>query len=312
LFGHSVDIMFTIKQAARLTGVSESSLRAWERRYSVVTPRRTEAGYRLYDEAAIAALATMRRLVESGWSPSEAASSVRSGTVPQSFEAAGQHARAGAEQPVPVAQLQRFLAAAAAMDSAGIEASLDQGFALGSFEHVVEAWLFPTLEALGEGWAQGEISVAGEHAASHAVHRRLSAAYDAAGRHVTKASVLVGLPPGSTHELGALAFATAARRRGLSVLYLGADVPVASWEAAAASQGSDVAVLSVVTASDRGPAAEVAERLLALSPRLQVAGGGTHGADLGTGVHSLPFGLGEAALQVEQMVQSAGRSTVSD
>ena len=54
--------MYTIKQAARLTGVSEASLRAWERRYGVAVPVRNESGYRLFDEAAPTAISTMRRL----------------------------------------------------------------------------------------------------------------------------------------------------------------------------------------------------------------------------------------------------------
>ncbi len=296
--------MFTIKQAARLTGIKESSLRAWERRYGVVSPSRTEAGYRLYDDRAISALVTMRQLVDSGWSPAEAAKSVRSGAVPSSAEGGSGSGLAG-EQPVPIAQLQRFLSAAAAMDSAGIEASLDQAFALGSFEHVVEAWLFPALEALGEGWALGEIDVAGEHAASHAVHRRLAAAYDAAGRPATRSSVLVGLPPGSTHELGALAFATAVRRRGVSVLYLGADVPTSSWQAAVERQRSDAAVLAVATAEDRAPAATVAEQLLAHTPRVLVASGGSHGTELMSGVLSLPANISEAAAQLDLVLGSA-------
>jgi MerR family transcriptional regulator, light-induced transcriptional regulator len=45
--------------------------------------------------------------------------------------------------------------------------------------------------------------------------------------------VLVGLPPGSRHELGALAFATAARRAGLAVLYLGRDLRIDDWVRAA-------------------------------------------------------------------------------
>ncbi|MBJ7358666.1 MerR family transcriptional regulator, partial [Nocardioides sp.] len=69
--------MYTIKQAARLTGVPEASLRAWERRYAVVVPHRNASGYRVYDEAALAAVATMRRLVDDGWSPAEAAAAVR-------------------------------------------------------------------------------------------------------------------------------------------------------------------------------------------------------------------------------------------
>src|SRR4051794_14179003 len=79
---YSAQTMYTIKQASRLTGVSETSLRAWERRYGVVVPGRTESGYRLYDEEALAAVSAMRRLVAEGWTAAKAADAVRSGTVP--------------------------------------------------------------------------------------------------------------------------------------------------------------------------------------------------------------------------------------
>jgi DNA-binding transcriptional MerR regulator len=39
--------MYTIRQASLRSGVSIPLLRAWERRYRVVTPSRTAAGYRL-------------------------------------------------------------------------------------------------------------------------------------------------------------------------------------------------------------------------------------------------------------------------
>src|SRR3954453_18100668 len=103
-----------------MTGIKESSLRAWERPYAVLKPSRTEAGYRLYDEQAISALVAMRELVDSGWAPAEAARSVRSGGAPKPVEGASARWQ-GRDQPVPLAQLQRFLSAAASMDSAGIE-----------------------------------------------------------------------------------------------------------------------------------------------------------------------------------------------
>jgi len=84
----------------------------------------------------------------------------------------------------------------------------------------------------------------------------------------------VGLPPGARHELGALAFATAARRAGLPILYLGADLPIRDWLAAAARTRAQAAVIGVVTASDREPAKRVAAELLAAGPRLVVAYGG--------------------------------------
>jgi DNA-binding transcriptional MerR regulator/methylmalonyl-CoA mutase cobalamin-binding subunit len=276
--------MYTIKEAARLTGVSESSLRAWERRYGVVTPRRSEAGYRLYDPVSLETVSRMRRLVAAGWPTAEAARAVRS--APDEVGAA--------------AHREQFLTSAALMDAAGTEESLDRGWSLGSFEHVMDSWLFPALEALGDGWARGEIDVAAEHAASHAVHRRLAAAFEAAGSRSRGHCVVVGLPPGSRHELGGLAFATALRRRGFDVLYLGADVPVSSWQSAVGRHAATAAVLSVVMPEDRPAAVAVAERLQADDPGLLVAAGGRSGDDLADGVRTLGPGIGAAAQQLDE------------
>jgi MerR family transcriptional regulator, light-induced transcriptional regulator len=298
--------MYTIKQASRLTGVSEASLRAWERRYGVVVPQRNESGYRLYDEVALAAFSTMRRLVEDGWSPAEAARAVASGTVPTVLKSVERPETSNTEdQPSAATNMQLFLSSAARMDTAGIEESLDAGFALGSFEHVVDTWLFPTLEALGEGWARGKIDVAGEHAASHAVHRRLSAAFEAAGSRSRGPSVVVGLPPGSQHDLGALAFATAIRRRGLDVLYLGANVPVSSWEAAVRSRATRAAVMSVVTPEDRPTAGAVVERLLTHDLVPMVCTGGVSGAKLAAGVRTLAPSIGAAAHELDELTHQA-------
>ena len=295
--------MYTIKQASRLTGVSEASLRAWERRYGVVVPDRNEAGYRLYDEEALSAVSTMRRLVDDGWSPAEAANAVRSGTAPAAEEmVVARETPSSADRPNAITYMQRFLSSAAEMDTAGLEESLDGGFALGSFEHVVDSWLFPSLEALGEGWARGEIDVAGEHAASHAVHRRLSAAFDAAGSRSRGPAVVVGLPSGSQHDLGALAFATAIRRLGLNVLYLGANVPVSSWEAAVSSREAHAAVLSVVTPEDRPAAVAVAERLLSQAPAPMVCAGGASAANLAGGIQTLASSIGAAAHELDQLL----------
>ena len=69
--------MYTIREAANRAGVTADVLRAWERRYHIVEPRRTPGGYRQYDDAAIRRLRAMRRLVDDGWTPSAAAESLR-------------------------------------------------------------------------------------------------------------------------------------------------------------------------------------------------------------------------------------------
>ena len=87
--------------------------------------------------------------------------------------------------------------------------------------------VFPALRAVGDGWASGVIDVAAEHAASETVRRRLSQLYEAAGLSVSRSDRARGPAAGrGDHEIGAFAFAVAARRAGLGVLYLGADVPL--------------------------------------------------------------------------------------
>src|SRR6187549_2942998 len=76
--------MYTIKEAAARTGLTVPVLRAWERRYGVIAPTRTPGGYRVYDEAALRRLRSMRRLIDDGWSASAAAAAIIAGTEPPS------------------------------------------------------------------------------------------------------------------------------------------------------------------------------------------------------------------------------------
>ena len=47
------DDLFPIREVARLTGVNPVTLRAWERRYGLIQPTRTESGHRLYSRVDI-------------------------------------------------------------------------------------------------------------------------------------------------------------------------------------------------------------------------------------------------------------------
>jgi DNA-binding transcriptional MerR regulator/methanogenic corrinoid protein MtbC1 len=70
--------VYTIGHAARLTGVPSATIRAWERRYGLVRPVRSDGGYRLYDEQGLQLLRAMGALVAGGWSASQAAEHLRS------------------------------------------------------------------------------------------------------------------------------------------------------------------------------------------------------------------------------------------
>jgi len=269
--------MYTIKRASVMVGVPVATLRAWQRRYQIVEPRRSESGYRLYSAGDIAKLRSMQALVASGWSPKEAAAVVsdNSDLEAERDDLERNQPSRSRSSPRATAQTSDLVAAAAALDPSAVTQLLDERFATGSFEHVVDGWLLPELDRLGMAWAEGGLTVAGEHMAAGAVQRRLSASFDAAAVDGARSPLLLtGLPPGCRHELGILAFATAARRQGLAVVHLGSDLPLADWLTAAERHRPDAIVLAAPTPSDVAPVLEIIEGIS--TGRTLVAIGGRH------------------------------------
>ncbi|MHB8465118.1 MAG: PAS domain S-box protein [Acidimicrobiales bacterium] len=79
-----------VSELARRTGVTPSTLRAWERRFGILNPERTAGGQRLYAEADVDRVLVIRRLVTEGLTLAAAAAHVDSagaGPLPAEGEA---------------------------------------------------------------------------------------------------------------------------------------------------------------------------------------------------------------------------------
>ncbi|HSI26830.1 MAG TPA: MerR family transcriptional regulator [Aeromicrobium sp.] len=297
--------MYTISRAAERVGISAATLRAWERRYSVVRPQRTDGAYRVYSDDDVRVLLAMKQLVDAGWSAGFAAEEAvrqmggRPANSARTLDAAAESeptlTEHGSAESLGHGLSAKFVAAAATLDAARLDEVLDQMFSMGGFETVAGTFVFPALEALGQAWESGRVTVAGEHLASHAVGRRLAAAYDAAGSTGSGARILVGLAPGSRHELGILAFAAVARRHGLRADYLGADVPVADWLTASGEPGVAAVVMAIRAPTDAAPMARVAAAVHRHHPGLLIAVGGAEQAKAPSGVLRLGDDFAEAA-----------------
>lgn len=190
----------------------------------MVAPARSDGGYRLYDEAAIRALEVMAGLVALGHSPQRAA-----------LEAAG---RRGPGEPGVIPAATAAIAAVDEQDLRALSRASEVALAAGPLPEVIRVLVdaAPGPHRARE-WAQGRLSIAAEHAASHVLMRVLAQHLDLASTASTGSPVLVGLPRGARHELGALAFAAVAAQHGIAVAYLGADLPADDWVRAAADTG---------------------------------------------------------------------------
>jgi MerR family transcriptional regulator, light-induced transcriptional regulator len=245
--GHPIGVV------ARRTGLSLHVLRAWERRYGVVRPVRTEGGQRLYSDADIARLRLLRQLTEAGRSISQVASLTLSELE--------RHAEADvrAADPVgPAAQAEEWrsqvVAAGARMDGARAYATLLRAaVSLRPLEYLSDV-LLPVLVEVGEKWHARELSPAQEHVVSAAARRVLSWQIDAYVPPPDAPMLLTATVDGELHEFGALLVTVLGLEAGWRVSYLGASLPAAELAHAARGTGASVVALSLITsrAGDHG------------------------------------------------------------
>jgi DNA-binding transcriptional MerR regulator len=197
---------------SRRVGVSASVLRAWEARYGLFTPRRTEGGFRLYSPEDEARARRMLAHLAAGLAARESAELVLA-------------ASAGDEAG------QELVAAWDAFDAERGHRALDALLSGPDAARRVAHVALPALARAAEQWASGPLGAAHCHFAARLLETRLLAL----GERWHEASgplALVGCGPGEQHTLGAIAFALALHARGWRIAYLGADTPPAAFAAA--------------------------------------------------------------------------------
>jgi methanogenic corrinoid protein MtbC1 len=243
-------------------------LRAWEKRYGLLDPDRSDGGFRLYSDEDVARVRSMQAHLADGLAAAEAAR--------RALENGGGEAVAGDL----VAQSKRELADALAGFSEGrANAVLDRLLGALSVDAVLTDVVLPYLHELGEAWERGEATVAQEHFASNVVRGRLLGL----GRGWGEGSgpqALLACAPGEQHDLGLIAFGIALRNRGWRITYLGQDTPLATIEHEARALKPDrVVLVSAAPARLAKLSADLAR--LAKAAPLALAGAGAS-AELAT------------------------------
>jgi methanogenic corrinoid protein MtbC1 len=216
------EIALRIGELARRVGVSPETLRAWERRYGLLRPARTPAGYRLYSRADEARAQRMRALIDDGWGAAQAAEGVAAGVpLPGRSEPPAAEPGRGPLGAVATA----LQSALWNFDGERAHALLDDLLATRALDDVLGGAILPVLHAVGEAWEVGDASVAQEHFASELLGGRLRAL--ARGWDVGRGPrAVLACPSDEQHDLGLLSCGLALRERGWRITYLGADTPI--------------------------------------------------------------------------------------
>ncbi len=230
---YSDEPIYNMKAVEQHTGISAATLRAWERRYVLVEPKRTASGYRLYSDRDVALLRWVRTQMNEGLTISRVVAMLEG--MRSHNEAIWLDVEANAAPPAlrdtpipPEGYIQPLFQALISLDDDRADEIIEQAVALYTMPTVYVDLMTPTLAQVGEAWHRGEISIATEHFASSYILGRLLGLFHAYPHRADMPTIVVGCAPNERHEGGALIFAVILRQQGYNVIYLGQDVPAAA------------------------------------------------------------------------------------
>jgi DNA-binding transcriptional MerR regulator/methylmalonyl-CoA mutase cobalamin-binding subunit len=236
---------------AQRTGLSPHVLRAWERRYGVVEPGRSEGGQRLYSDGDIARLRLLHQLAEAGHGIGQLARL----PLDQLTRLAEQEPIAQREATPPAAGsadqlIEEALEAVGDLDLPRLQGLMDRAVVSRGVPVFLDELVAPLLREIGQRWREGRFTVAQEHLATAALRRILGSVmrtFEVSGQ---APSIVVATPPRQIHELGAMLVAAAAAAEGWGVTYLGSDLPIAEIVTTARHSRARAVALSLIYPGD--------------------------------------------------------------
>ncbi len=258
---------YSIRDLARLSGLSSDRIRAWELRYGLLKPRRQPSGYRAYAAEDLRLLVAVRRRLESGERIGELAARGREALL-------AEDARPG---PVPADRMAAALRASILSlrrgDMRKTCLAIDEAARLAGAEEFYRSFALPLLVEVGDLWALGALPIWMEHYVTRHVRRRLEAlwASEEEGRGLV---AILFCPEGELHGMSLLGVAARLRAAGYRPVILGENLPVETAVQAAEASGAVLAAVSITIVPTPAAARALAAKLAVLSERCTVLAGG--------------------------------------
>jgi MerR family transcriptional regulator, light-induced transcriptional regulator len=267
---------YPIRAAAKITGLSLDTLRAWERRYKAVVPERTDRG-RQYGQDHIERLLLLGHLVQKG----HAIGGIAALSDEQLRNLLAQQPGQAAPDPTPVKDvLAPVLSAIESFDAIRAGDELSRLAAVLAPRDLVYDVAIPLMREVGIRWHQGSFAIAQEHLVSQILRNLLGGMMRLFRPSSAPLKMILATPAGDAHEFGILAAAMLASISGVEAVYLGPNLPAREIAEAAELTSAQVVVVGVTF-----PSITTSEEIRAIAQAMPKAAelwvGGAASADLG-------------------------------
>jgi DNA-binding transcriptional MerR regulator len=211
---------FTIKDLENLSGIKAHTIRIWEQRYSFIKPERSGTNIRYYSNDELKKILNVSLLNKYGFKISHI-DKMNEGEIYEKILSLNQ---LEAQQERIVNELIQSMVD---IDMEKLEMILDKYIQARGIERTIIQIIFPFMEKIGILWLTNHINPAQEHLVTNIIRQKLIVGIDGIVTAVkVNKIVLLFLPEGEYHELGLLFMCYLLKSRGVTAVYLGANVPL--------------------------------------------------------------------------------------
>ena len=216
---------YSIKDLERYSGVKAHTIRIWEQRYAMLTPKRTETNIRFYDEEQLKYLLNVTLLLDNGYKISQVCKFSKDEFSDQLKTIFDANISSKRDQQLS-SSVNELVLSMLDFDERRFEKILSACLLSRSFEEVLQEVIYPFLKRIGVMWRTGEVSTAQEHFIYQLIRQKIIVAIDGLAMPSRDAETyLLFLPQSEFHDLLILLFTYILKHRGKQCVYLGVDIP---------------------------------------------------------------------------------------
>ena len=269
----AITYKYPIKVVSQMTGLSVHVIRAWEKRYNVVEPDRSDTNRRLYSEEEIEKLKLLNDAVHHGHNIGgianlslEELKALLKKDNPELSKITAAVVKSETDKSVQDI-LTECISAIKNYKAKQLESILLNASTKLTQPILIEELIVPLVYKVGDMWHEGEIRVANEHLASSVIRSFMFNLLESYSINDSAPIMVSATPLGQEHELGALIAGVVAASSGWKVIYLGSSLPAEEIGAVVSHLNAKVIALSIIYPNDDPHLKRELKKLHQLLPR---------------------------------------------
>lgn len=214
---------YSIKELENYSGIKAHTIRIWEQRYNLLSPKRTPTGIRYYNDEDLKKILAISVLLKSGYKISKVAKLSKDELNLELSKIEDNNIDNNTKYEKYINSL---LAAGILFNEKEFNYHFNKAQELFDLLEIYENIIYPLLMKIGAMWGKDDMNPIQEHFISNLIRQKILKAIDEIEEPNSNREIILFLPEKETHEIGLLIANFILKKEGLKTFYFGQQTPV--------------------------------------------------------------------------------------